>query len=484
MNLARTLGTAAAFVVMVGGALAQPAPPNPARLALARDVAALRCAATVAAPAADNDESLRGSEALMGLVYAFSRTDFEIDLEQFDRSWAAGGERAAAMTQAAIAETFAQSLSSADLRAVLDFYRSPAGQSALCAEQADADLRVAESLKDEPATIPPYVEPEEERRFLETPAGQAFRAAWDPLRDTKSPPLSDFTSIMVDQTQADYCQRRTCGELQNEFFLRLRMYLAPDRANGETAQFGKSVGDLFPDARVAALARAACAGDAQAVAAAIRDGVDPNANGIEWMDRTGSGRVLTPLIWAIDCGSPEGVEALLVGGADPNRAGKFGVTATTIAAAAVDPRILPVLLRHGGDPHAHDDSDTALAIALETGFGLEFDGAEPAVAWSNWNILLAAGADPNRGVGESMNPVQMAALRGRFDKVYEILLRGYQGDLRDLGRWVTYSKEQDAEAGTPREDPWRDKVEALLTERGVIFPVLPDPIPDDLDEDP
>lgn len=215
--------------------------------------------------------------------------------------------------------------------------------------------------------------------------------------------------------------------------------------------FGKSAGDLFPDPKVAALARAACAGDERGVARQIAAGVDPNTVGEERA---------VPLVWAIACRNVRGVEALLKGGADPNQL--LGDDFTPVYAAAQGPvDILKMLLKYGGDPNAGSKESGGSALIEAMSMGINDGG------WKNYYALLEAGADINR-VYKPYNTIAIfAATTAQYDKLAELLDRGYDRDLTYLGGAVQ------AIAIRADLEPKRARVKAMLEARGVKFPVPP-----------
>jgi len=218
---------------------------------------------------------------------------------------------------------------------------------------------------------------------------------------------------------------------------------------------GRSAGEVFSDPGVAELARAACAGVPDRVAAAVAAGADPNAAGLEGT---------TPLIWAVDCQSPAGAAALLRAGANPNYVWSGHVTPTFMAATRKNSAVLEVLLQHGGDPNTHDsDGDSVLMGALTLGVTEDY--------WDNYNLLLRHGADINLPDGAGLTIADNAAVLYRYDKVAELLEMGYRGDLTRLGRLI--------QGGIVNPDSpqgvWERRVRTTLEQRGVHFPIPPLP---------
>ena len=89
--------------------------------------------------------------------------------------------------------------------------------------------------------------------------------------------------------------------------------------------------------------------------------------------------------------------------------------------------------------------------------------------WDNYYLLLSAGANINQ-VSDGATVAEFAAALGRFDKVLELLDRGYNGDLEDLGgliesRYIPPEDQALLEA--------RRRVELKLKQLGVHFPIRP-----------
>lgn len=223
---------------------------------------------------------------------------------------------------------------------------------------------------------------------------------------------------------------------------------------------GRTADDVFSDPDVARLASLACAGD-EAGLARLAGTVNPNFVGLNGT---------TPLFWALDCRSLRGVEALLRMGANPNLStGQPGGYTPVIAAASFeDPAFLATLLRHGGDPNAKYEQDGT--TVLQRAFQLGLHGG----SWENWEVLLDSGANINAVRGERETIAIFAADLNRFDRVVELLERGYSHDLTYLG-FVVQPLQHETPFPVPPLSPEREEARAramsILAQRGVRFPV-------------
>ncbi|MGC3998571.1 MAG: ankyrin repeat domain-containing protein [Anaeromyxobacter sp.] len=227
--------------------------------------------------------------------------------------------------------------------------------------------------------------------------------------------------------------------------------LASVASAGERGVKERDAAAVFEVPAQAALARAACAGDRQALQAALASGADLEGEGAE---RT------TPLLWAVGCGSEAGVEALLEAGADPNHDnGRF--SPVFAAATRHDPACLRVLLARGGDANALDRKSGKTAIAAALALGVHGRG------WAGYELLLDR-ADLERADSSGWTIAFQAAALNQYDRVAELLERGYSRDLEYLGRLVSTGR-----VDLEPQRSWQAKVIAMLEARGVRFPVAP-----------
>ena len=313
-----------------------------------------------------------GMPRLLSLTAALSGGMPDFDEDQLRMSFRAGSSAALAETRASLIAALTGNVSEGDLRAALAFYRSPAGRSALHSRAA-YENRLRAAIRNSSTgggnahqALPTYTPNRAETAFAQSTAGRSLASA-----SATQGPSSDPMQRAIELAEVDYCHHAACELIQHDFFRRMDASISPGRAHGEHAMWGYTAAGLFSNANVAALARAACTGDADGVRNAVRGGVDPNSFGAEGSGPGGVSETVTPLLWAIDCGNLEGIEALLTAGADPNQREQFGATSVTVAADNRDPRILSMLLAHGGDPNAHTDRETAPEIALVAADGFD-----------------------------------------------------------------------------------------------------------------
>lgn len=205
----------------------------------------------------------------------------------------------------------------------------------------------------------------------------------------------------------------------------LALHISATACQQEHRVAGKSSGDVFPDARIRALADAACIGDAQEVRRLVAAGTPPNGRGFE---------DTTVLMWAMSCENAAGLESLLAAGADPNL-GANGYFPVSLASTFRKSDVLRILLKHGGNPNLPPlgtlpetwrNIDPPLWYAL--GASMHHDNME------NLRLLLEAGADVNQGRsgGKSHSVISSAAAFNRPEEAALMLDFGYRGDLDEL----------------------------------------------------
>lgn len=178
---------------------------------------------------------------------------------------------------------------------------------------------------------------------------------------------------------------------------------------------GLTVEQMFPDPKVAQLAKAGCDGDVPRIKQLVAEGVKVDAAGKDDFH---------PLLWVMQCHNHAGLKALLELGADPNYAYGGHGSAIWIAAREKDVDTLKLLIEHGGDLNRRYDDDSplirALTLGTETGY------------WKNYYLLLEAGADINQPGELDHTVAEWAVTLGQPGKIAELLERGYSYHLHDL----------------------------------------------------
>jgi len=225
---------------------------------------------------------------------------------------------------------------------------------------------------------------------------------------------------------------------------------------------GRTASVVFADPDLAGLARAACVGDAASAGSAIHSGVDPNGAGMQ---------NFTPLGWAVSCGNLAGVKALLEGGGAPNRLMGDAYSPTFLAAGSPNPEVLQLLLEHGGDPNATDErnGDTALSKAFLRGAHGQ--------GWECYYILLDGGADINKVDRYGLTIANTVLGADHYDKLVELLVRGYNQNLEFLARRIGLDSENEARGLHPDfgdQAASRQKVILLLETRGLKVRAMPE----------
>lgn len=218
---------------------------------------------------------------------------------------------------------------------------------------------------------------------------------------------------------------------------------------------GKTAADVFAEVAVRQLAQAACRGDAAEVRTVVNAGASPNAAGL---------RGLTPLAWAVSCNSVPGVSALLAAGADPNQPiGDDFSSVVYVAADRNEPGPLQVLLDAGANANAYDLRSERTAIGQTLSRGINSGD------WRHWELMLGK-ADLNRPYNKLGRTIANdAAALGQFDRVVELLDRGYRYNLKSLARTLEVREVPAA------HEQWKRRAMQRLEELGVRFPVGPVP---------
>jgi len=156
--------------------------------------------------------------------------------------------------------------------------------------------------------------------------------------------------------------------------------------------------------------------DLSALAAAVqRDDVPEIRRQLERIDADTPGSDgSTLLMAAIKHGRTASAEALLEGGADPNRVDARGDTPVHAAAFSGKPDLLRAVLAHGGDPNARNPHTGATPLVQAL---LSPDAKQYAV-------LLEAGADPGLADDNGDVPLHVAARTNNGGAVLALLKAG------------------------------------------------------------
>lgn len=217
---------------------------------------------------------------------------------------------------------------------------------------------------------------------------------------------------------------------------------------------GKTAADVFENLALRQLAQAACRGDASAVSGAVQAGANPNGAGL---------RGLTPLVWAVSCDSAAGVQALLAAGANPNQViGDEFSSVVYVATGRNDPGPLKELLDAGAEANVYDLKSDRTGIGQALSHGIDTGD------WRHWELLLAK-VDINRPYNKFGETIATrAANLNQFERVVQLLEKGYSYKLRELGRAVEVADQLTEPFAT-----WQRKAIEMLKARGVVFPVGP-----------
>jgi uncharacterized protein len=236
--------------------------------------------------------------------------------------------------------------------------------------------------------------------------------------------------------------------------------------------FGKTAVETFGNPKDVALAHAACRGDLKLMDDLIAGGANPNS--------ISKDRSVTMLAWSMECQSLSGFAALLRAKADPNarliRIGAtgapYGLNMVTFAAGIALPDYLKLLLKYGGDVNSRETDGNALSESLYLGTRDHY---------ANYYVLLGAGANMNVRITYGYTLAEWFSLNDAWDKVAELLERGYNRRL-DVLAWELQQDEflksdprETTEDGR-RQIQWAEKVRTMLEERGIKLPLreMPD----------
>ncbi len=167
----------------------------------------------------------------------------------------------------------------------------------------------------------------------------------------------------------------------------------------------KKASEIFEDRATIEMAEAAQAGDAAGAQSAVHAGADPNAAGKDGV---------TPLVYVMGTTvNMHGLAALVVSGANPNLPSAGGVTPMSYAARARSTDLLRLFLKGGGDANLREEKGLPL-------IGL----AAREERWENVEALLAGGAEINAVDKSGFTTVMRAALGQQYDRVAWLLDHG------------------------------------------------------------
>jgi hypothetical protein len=166
--------------------------------------------------------------------------------------------------------------------------------------------------------------------------------------------------------------------------------------------------------------------------------------------------MMTPLITAIACASPEITLMLLHAGADANQASWFEQSAygsitnyTPLMAAEGELKIVQALLKAGANPNAQELYVDAATNKIQSyGTVLLDDPAPPIIA-----ALLKAGADPNLADYGGQTPLIAAASNGDYEGCYLLLKAGADKRRKD--------SDGDTAAAAARKSGYPDLADAI-----------------------
>ncbi len=214
--------------------------------------------------------------------------------------------------------------------------------------------------------------------------------------------------------------------------------------------YGKSTREVFNDPQTLALVEAACHGEIPKIDALVKQGANVNATGY---------RDMSVLAWTMACRNHRGAERLLELGANPNfkMKGVADISPMWLSAYVSDPRWLPMMLAHGGNPNIRSGYRTALMLAIEHD------------RMQNIHLLLEHGADVNEHDSGGNSAATDAAELDKFDVVEMLLKHGYDYNLQDLTNAVYV---EHIPPNDPKQAAWL-RVLKILAAKGFHPNVVP-----------
>lgn len=236
-----------------------------------------------------------------------------------------------------------------------------------------------------------------------------------------------------------------------------------------------SLDRFFSDPKAQALALAAEQGNVEEVRRLMTvEGVDPDGH------FSPDGYPL--LMWPIFTKSPDGLQAMLENGADPNARqlhpaqdttrfkGRYKNNAMVWAAEQEDPIYLKLLLDHGGDPNTRNSN----------GESLLFHAFIKQNQWENVKLLVEHGAEVDARAAAGSSILNIYASRGGFEMAYWLLQHGADPTVTyDYDQLIKRSDSHPIEAifwhpGNPTNPEWQRKCQQWLLQRGYERPPMPE----------
>ncbi|NOT99987.1 MAG: hypothetical protein HOO95_00205 [Gallionella sp.] len=220
----------------------------------------------------------------------------------------------------------------------------------------------------------------------------------------------------------------------------------------DTTVAGLTPTQTFAKPQTAQLVEAVMSGDYTEADKLLAQGVDVNAVGAE---------DLPPLLWVLSAShfDEKKLEYLLKAGANPNfQEKKHHASAMYFAVHNQKPRLLKLLLKHGGNPSLIGWGDGGPDWPLL--FEASLNGDEEIVT-----ILVNAGADLNWLSKYGRSSANALTIPARFDLIVYMLNHGLVANLDGL------AEECQGRPLQPNSDMqvWKDKVLVMLKERGAKF---------------
>ncbi|XRD90976.1 ankyrin repeat domain-containing protein [Dyella nitratireducens] len=260
-------------------------------------------------------------------------------------------------------------------------------------------------------------------------------------------------------------------------WLMLAMMLLLTACDMPAPQSNYNVVAFFKDPKAQALAIAAEHGNAAVVQRLMKqEHVNPDVIFSE--DAYDSGMPL--LAWPIFTQNPEGLQAMLENGANPNvklsyqtrdRGMRYHGNAMVWAAKQDDPVYLKLLLDHGGDPDTRNANDETLLFQAFIWHN----------QWQNVQLLVERGADIN-ALSQGVPIILNYAALGGFQQTYWLLQHGADPTLQHLVKQPPppappinpVIESIFWHPGNPSNPTWQRMCQQWLLQHGYERPPMPD----------